>query len=191
MPRAAKTPFPRRRAFARAQDGATAVEFALIAGPLLLLIFGILELALVFMMSTALETATAGAARPLRTGEMQTNGTANKTAFAQAVCNRMSWLGVACMQRLQVDVRTFSDFTSLRDNPAMSGAAFDPTKACWSPGGPTDIVLVRTYYSWTIFTPLISSALVNAPNNTRLISAVEAFRNEPYSDAPPTGAKCS
>lgn len=190
MPRAAKTLTARITAFLRARQGATAVEFAFIAGPLLLLIFGILELALVFMMSTALEDATAGAARPLRTGEMQTAGTANKTAFAQAICNRMSWLGPTCMNNLQVDVRTYDDFTSLRDDPAMGGASFNPANACWSPGGPTDIVLVRTYYSWRIFTPLISSALVNAPGGVRLISAVEAFRNEPYSDAAPTGKKC-
>ena len=191
MPRAAKTFLARLRGFPRARQGATAVEFAFIAGPLLLLIFGILELALVFMMSTALEGATAGAARPLRTGEMQTAGTANKTAFANAVCSRMSWLGPGCTANLQVDVRTFADFTSLRDTPNTGGAAFDPTKTCWSPGGPTDVVLVRTYYRWKIFTPLISSALVNSTDGTRLISAVEAFRNEPYADSPPTGAKCT
>ncbi|MGQ3018070.1 TadE/TadG family type IV pilus assembly protein [Phenylobacterium sp.] len=190
MPRAARPLIQTLRRFARARQGATAVEFAFIAGPLLMLIFGVLELAMVFMVATTLEGATAAAARPLRTGAMQTAGTASKDEFAKAVCARMSWLGASCAGNLQVDVRTYADFTSLRDDPAMTGGNFDPTKTCWSPGGPTDIVLVRTYYNWTIFTPLLSNALVNAPGNKRMVSAVEAFRNEPYSDAPPTGAKC-
>ena len=190
MPRAAKPSILTLRRFGRARQGATAVEFAFIAGPLLMLIFGVLELAMVFMVATTLEGATAAAARPLRTGAMQTAGTANKAAFAKAVCDRMSWLGASCASNLQVDVRTYDDFTSLRDDPAMTGGNFDPAKTCWSPGGPTDIVLVRTYYSWTIFTPLLSNALVNAPGNKRMVSAVEAFRNEPYSDAPPTKANC-
>jgi len=58
MSRAAHNLILALRAFGRARQGATAVEFAFIAGPLLMLIFGILELALVFMMSTALESAT-------------------------------------------------------------------------------------------------------------------------------------
>lgn len=177
------------RTFARARTGATAVEFAFIAGPLLMLIFGVLELALVFMVSATLEGATAAAARPMRTGHLQTTG-GDRTSFGKAVCDRMSWLGSGCTSNLQVDVRTYSDFTSLRDDPSMTGRNFDPAKTCWSPGGPTDIVLVRTYYTWTVFTPLLSGTLVNAPGNKRMISSVAAFRNEPYSDSPPTGARC-
>lgn len=190
MPRAAPNLILALRDFARARQGATAVEFAFIAGPLLMLIFGILELALVFMMSTALESATTDVARTIRTGEMQTSGAASKENFAAAVCDRMSWLGPSCDGNLKVSVQTYTDFTSLRDSPSMGGGGFDEDRACWSPGGPTDIVLVRTYYSWQIFTPLISNALVNSDGDKRLLTAVDAFRNEPYSDQAPTGAGC-
>ncbi len=190
MSRAAHNLILALRAFGRARQGATAVEFAFIAGPLLMLIFGILELALVFMMSTALESATTSAARAIRTGEMQTSGAASKEGFAEAVCDRMSWLGPSCGSNLYVDVRTYDDFTSLKDDPAQGGNSFDENNTCWSPGGPADIVLVRTYYSWQIFTPLISSALVNSGTDKRLLTAVDAFRNEPYSDQASTGAGC-
>ncbi|WP_300577013.1 TadE/TadG family type IV pilus assembly protein [Phenylobacterium sp.] len=189
MPRAAHNLMLALRAFVRARQGATAVEFAFIAGPLLMLIFGILELALVFMMSTALESATASAARAIRTGQLQTSG-GTKDTFAEAVCARMSWLGPACGGNLYVDVRTYDDFTSLKNDPAEGGNAFDENNTCWSPGGPADIVLVRTYYSWQIFTPLISNALVNSGTDRRLLTAVDAFRNEPYSDQAPTMAGC-
>jgi len=170
--------------FASARRGATAVEFAMIAGPLLLLIFGILELALVFMVSTTLETATALAARPIRTGELQTSGAASAENFKKSVCDRMSWLGSDCAENLRVEVRSYVDFTSV-------GQDDDPVKDCWAPGGPTDIVFVQTSYYWRIFTPLISAALVNDGSDRRRIVAVEVFRNEPYSDAPAEkGATC-
>jgi len=58
------------RRFARAQRGAMAVEFAIVAFPFLLLLFGIVELALVFIVSMTLETATGDAARMIRTGKI-------------------------------------------------------------------------------------------------------------------------
>jgi Flp pilus assembly protein TadG len=189
MSRAAHNLILALRAFGRARQGATAVEFAFIAGPLLMLIFGILELALVFMASTALETATTSAARAIRTGELQTSG-GTKESFAEAVCDRMSWLGSSCGANIHIDVRTYDDFTSLKNDPAQAGDSFKEEDTCWSPGGPADIVLVRTYYSWRIFTPLISNALVNSGSDKRLLSAVDAFRNEPYSDQAPTMAGC-
>ncbi len=51
------------RRFARQQDGAAAVEFALVAAPFSALIFAILETALVFFAGQTLETA-ASASRP-------------------------------------------------------------------------------------------------------------------------------
>ncbi len=48
--------------FARATGGATAVEFAMVVGPLLLLVFGTVEYARMLWMSSALQsTANAGA----------------------------------------------------------------------------------------------------------------------------------
>ena len=43
--------------FARAEDGAAAVETALVATPFFLLIFGILQLAIIFLASASLENA--------------------------------------------------------------------------------------------------------------------------------------
>ena len=50
------------RRFARQQDGAAAVEFALVAVPFLALMFAILETALVFFAGQTLEAAVTDAA---------------------------------------------------------------------------------------------------------------------------------
>src|SRR5580704_1953905 len=55
--------------FARQQDGAAAVEFALIAVPFIALTFAILETALVFFAGQTLETAASEAGRLVMTGQ--------------------------------------------------------------------------------------------------------------------------
>jgi Flp pilus assembly protein TadG len=180
------------RRFARARRGAVAVEFAFVAFPFFLLLFGILELAMVFIVSTTLEAATEDAARRIRTGEFQTGGAVSKEDFKTSVCDRMSWLSATCGGNLYVDVQTFAvdDFAGMANSTAQAPSIFDPAATCFSAGGPTDIVLVHTYYQWTLFTPLLNGALVNMGDGKRLISAVTSFRNEPYNNDPTVGAAC-
>jgi Flp pilus assembly protein TadG len=180
------------RRLARAERGATAVEFALISLPILAMIFGLIELAMVFLVATTLDQATQAAARQIRTGEFQT-GAANTRADLKAlVCQRMTWLQSKCNADLWLDVRTYSDFATLAATPSISGSAFDPKTTCFSTGQPTDIVLVRAYFQWNLITPLLSTALQNMGGGSgkRLISSTTAFRNEPYDDSPPVGTKC-
>lgn len=182
--------------FAAARRGATAIEFAIIALPFCVLLFGIIELGLVFLVSVTLQNATDNAARQIRTGQFQTSGSNSKGDFKTQVCNRMAWLATPCAGKLTVAVQTFADFDTASASGPTAGTAWTPAAAaatCFSTGAPGDIVLVRTYYEWDVFTPLLNKSLVNTgPNsNTRLISTVATFRNEPYSTTSPVGAKCT
>ena len=56
------------RRFRRDHSGATAVEFGLLALPFIAVMFAVLETALAFFAGATLETATANAARLIRTG---------------------------------------------------------------------------------------------------------------------------
>src|SRR5690349_6457767 len=103
---------PRRwaRRFVRSERGATAVEFALVSVPLIALILGALELALVVLAVITLENATESAGRMIRTGEFQTGANNSRTDFKGLVCARMGWLASQCASGLTVDVRVFNDF---------------------------------------------------------------------------------
>ncbi|MDO8800485.1 TadE/TadG family type IV pilus assembly protein [Phenylobacterium sp.] len=182
--------------FAAARRGTTAIEFAIIALPFCVMLFGIIELGMVFLVSLTLQNATDNAARQIRTGQFQTSGSNAKGDFKTLVCNRMSWLATPCLTKLTVAVQTFADFNAAGANTATSGTAWTPAAAaatCFSTGAPGDIVLVRSYYEWDVFTPLLDKSLVNMGTNSnkRLISTVATFRNEPYSTATPVGARCS
>jgi Flp pilus assembly protein TadG len=179
--------------FARARQGVTAVEFALVSLPMLVLTFGVLELAIVFIVTTTLDNATEGASRQIRTGQFQTGGTVTPAAFKALVCSNMTWLSSKCASDLWLDVRTFSNFNGLATAPPLPLTAFttNPSSGtCFSPGQPTDIVLVRAYFQWDLFTPLLNAALENMGGGSgkRLITSATAFRNEPYNNNPAQGA---
>lgn len=161
--------------FARAEDGATAVEFAFVAIPFLLLVFAIIELGLVFLVSLTLENAVMDVGRTIRTGQVQTSG-GNAASFKTAVCNKMNWLGSKCAANLQIDVRVFSDYSS-GNTSAATGAV--PTTMNWNPGAAGSIVLVRAYYTWPLVTPLMQTGLQNS-GGKRIVYAATAFTNEPY-----------
>ena len=184
----------RRRlgAFWRADSGATAIEFAFISVPFTLMLFGILELAMLFLTSSVLEGASEAAARRIRTGEFQQGGASARANFQTLVCQGMLWLQPTCAADLSIDVQTFSSFGALANAAPINPNGFNPAATCFSPGNPADIVLVRTYYRWKLFTPLLNTALENmgAGSGMRLLNTATAFRNEPYSDQAAQGAGC-
>jgi Flp pilus assembly protein TadG len=172
-----------RLGFWRAERGATAVEFALVAGPFVLLMIGVLELGLIFMASVTLENATAMASRRIRTGELVAvapgQEAASSAAFKTEICNDMGWMQADCENNLWVDVNTYSDFNSeTLPSPVVNGA-FQPGTPNFKPGTAGSIVLVRAWYQWDLIAPLMNQALVKVPGKT-LIASTATFRNEPY-----------
>lgn len=187
------------RRFARARRGATAVEFAIIGIPLMMLTFGVLELALILLVTATLDSATDFATRNIRTGRFQAthpNQTSeqqevSKLDFAKLVCRNMSWLKDRCEGKLIVDAETFDTFAGAGGSEPARPEDFDERRACWSTGNPEDIVLVRTYYEWPIITPLLKPIFHSAGHEGRLLSSARIFRNEPYNGGlRPLGAKC-
>ena len=178
--------------FARAERGSTAVEFSLVALPFVMLIFATIELALVMLACATLDTAVEASSRKIRTGEFQEGGATTKADFKAIVCARMTWLSTDCANNAYVDVRTFGNFAGLAANSPQPGATFTNSSTCFTAGNPTDIVLVRIYYKWRLFTPLLDGAMENmgAGSGYRLLSTATAFRNEPYNDNLPVGAHC-
>lgn len=170
----------RSRAFVGDRKGATAVEFALIAAPFFLLIFAILEIALIFFASAIIENAVAEAARDIRTGELQNAGEGEEE-FRAAVCAQIQT--VADCGRLRIDVRTFENFASTQFNPPVTDDGdLDDSGFAFDPGIAQDIVVVRVFYDWPLLGPGMINGLANMPGNRRLISAATAFRNEPYNE---------
>jgi len=166
--------------FVRRQDGAAAVEFALVAAPFLALVFAIMETAIVFFAGQALETAVADSSRLIMTGQAQTQGF-DATAFKNAVCAKIYGL-FNCQSGVYVDVRKFTTFSGVTmPNPVDANGNFQ-NNFTYQPGGPGDIVVVRLFYQYPVYVSLLGFNLTNVNGGNRLLAATAAFRNEPYSN---------
>ncbi len=177
------------RRFARAEHGATAVEFSLIALPFFMLLFGILQLGTLFMASTTIEAATVTAARQIRTGQLQNGGTNTAAGFKSLVCTNMSWLSSSdCTNNLSVDVRTFGTFGAITNTPPVKNGTIDQTQLQFNAGTNCSIVLVRVYYPFTLAAPALTPGLPDLGNSQKLISFAAAFRNENWGTTGNCGA---
>jgi len=157
-----------------------AVEFAMLALPFFALLCGIIEIGMISVVATTLEDATANAARQIRTGQLQTTGGATAVSFVNQICGNLSWLGSNCTSNLNIDVETFSSFSGITaPNPVVNGK-FTPSALQFNMGAAGDIVVVRAYYQWTLFTPMMNQALQSLSGGKTLIESAAAFRNEPY-----------
>ena len=179
--------------FSRARGGAVAVEYAFLLLPFLTLIFAVLEVALLFLATASLDTAMEKATRRIRTGTFQASYStlsqdAQQTELKDAICDEVTWLTANCTTRLTVDVRNLGASwrtVSSRPGPWDSvNRTFDPDASCFAPSGPQDIVLVRAWYSWPLLTPFLNQAVSRLDSSRALITATQAFRNEPFAPPP-------
>ena len=168
------------RGLPKDRRGSAAVEFALVAGPLIFLICACVELALVFLLSVTLDNATSLASRDIRTGlTTQTNTSVEQ--FKQKICDNMGWLGGSCMSSLQVDVRNYGTFAELSAAPPpIQDGKFVPVNFDFKIGLGTRVQLVRVYYEWPLITPLLDGALSKLSNHDAVITTKVVFRNEPF-----------
>lgn len=174
------------RRFARHQDGAAAVEFALVAVPFLALLFALLETALVFFAGQTLEAAVTDSARLILTGQAQT-GVSPTTGivgysqqdFKNAVCARIYGL-FDCANGVYVSVQTYSSFGSASTAAPVVNNKLDTTNLPFNMGNPCAIVVTQLYYQWPIYVSLLGNNLSNLNGGYRLLTATAVFRNEPY-----------
>jgi Flp pilus assembly protein TadG len=165
--------------FARHQDGAAAVEFALVAVPFLALTFAILETALVFFAGQTLEAAVSSSGRLIMTGQAQ-NGGYSQDDFKTQVCNRLAGGLFDCTNGVYVDVKTYTSFSNVNTASPVVNGQFDTTQMAYSPGTQGSIVVVTLYYQWPIYVTLLGDKLSNLNSGSRLLVATSVFRNEPY-----------
>lgn len=159
--------------FLRHPRGATAIEFALLAPIYLVLLFGILESAVILLNEVVMEGAAQEAARQVRTGSVQQSGNP-QTQFRNLLCAGLYSL-MPC-GNLIYDVRSFPNFSGASITPLYDDDG-NPLPTQFSTGQAGDIVVVRVSRDWQFVTPLLTHAY-GVPSMK--LSSTVVFRNEPY-----------
>ncbi len=172
------------------EEGAAAIEFALVVPVAMLAIVGILEISLIMFADYKMEQAVSEISRQIRTGQASAAGMTQQQ-FKQYVCSHMLVLNNNCVNDLKVDVQEFPDFASVKFPPAVkeeqsSGGSTSLTLSSsvgtlFNIGSAESIIGVRVYYQWPYMTPFIANALNKiSVDGKALLSAAGAFRNEPF-----------
>jgi Flp pilus assembly protein TadG len=171
----------RRKAsrFRGAQQGATVVEFALIAPVFIAMLMAIFETTLFLFAQANLQNAAMQAGRLFMTGQGQ-NSNMTQSQFQSTVCPMIQTL-FNC-NNLIVVVQTYSSFAAANTSaPQLYNAQGQAnTSFAYSPGAPGDVMVVQLVYPWSVVGGPLGFTLANLPNNAAEIMGVTAFRVEPY-----------
>jgi Flp pilus assembly protein TadG len=176
-------------------DGFTAVEFALVSVPFLMMIFGILGLCLYFFTVFSMEQAVITASREIRTGSMQQgsgsyaglNSAAQiQSKFREQVCkNAPAYIKSDCNGKVRVMVQSSAGFKTMVEPNCKNGSGNLVTEAeagaHFTPGGTSDVVFATACVSYTMWKliPFFKSNTAFT-DGASLIQASVTFRTEPY-----------
>jgi Flp pilus assembly protein TadG len=182
------TGFMRRRArgiarFARANEAATAVEFAIIAPAFLATLIAVLQTCVFMFAQAVLQNAATEAGRYFLTGEAQNNN-CTATQIINGGCGTLAAVCPAAMfncSNMYLVVQNYSSFSSASTSaPAMYNGTTPITTYTYNPGTAGDIMVVQLIYAWPVIGGPLGFTLANLPNNAAEIVGVSAFKVEPY-----------
>ena len=167
----AKSSHDRRRRFWPCQRGVAALELALILPIYLLLIGGIVEIGIEFLLQIVLDHAVSVSARQIQIGAATSAST-----FSTAVCNAASsMLLQSCATNLQVNVSSGSSFAGLTVATVNSAGTLSP--AAFSPGTTGSDILVQVAYTRPYFFKFLGTVI---GSNTNTVLSTIAVQSEPY-----------
>lgn len=164
-----------RAKFGKDQNGASAVEFAIVAFPFIALLLCLIEVAMIAFTNFMLDNATDQAARLIRTGQA-TGFSAGQ--FKQAICDRIT-APIDCGASLRVDVKKYQNFTSVALTQPLDAQGNVRESFAFEPGQGGDVIVVRVFYEWPLIAKVISG-LDNMANGNHMMISTAAFRNEPF-----------
>ena len=168
-----------RRFFVDAR-GVTAIEFAALAFPFMLMLFVILESCISFAGSQVLANAADDIARRMRTGLERTM---DKEKLRTLVCDQIKIIVANDCPGLYADLRTFTTFDeALKIKKYMLTEDLVDNDFDAQLGGPQTINMLRLYYKWPLITDNISTVLQNGKEHSTVHFAAVIWQNEPFNN---------
>lgn len=188
--------------FLRREEGTTAIEFAMVAVPFFMFIFGIMAVSTYFFIMTSIEKGMDQASRSIRTGQAQSEDW-TVGQFKREVCRRAnsktntaastsdtgpapSDSGWVNCNDMQIFVQTFGSWADVtpkncltNGKPSVNTASSKDKIATYS-GESSAIVLVTTCYKWKFAAKIPYIDLGQMSDGSMMMQSAASFRNEPY-----------
>ncbi len=181
------------RRFQRSEDGATAVEFSIVATPFFMFIFALIGFSFFFFNMNSIEMGMDAASRLIRTGQATANSQTPLTVdqFKQKICDGAGrWINC---NNLQVFAQHWSNWVPGPNDPPLNpsdcvdsnSTVIQNSAPGSSPianytGTASDIVIVTTCYKWDFASKIPFLKIGNMPDGSMMMQTATAFRSEPY-----------
>ncbi|MDX2073349.1 MAG: TadE/TadG family type IV pilus assembly protein [Alphaproteobacteria bacterium] len=180
--------------FWSASDGASAVEFALIAPVLLLMTIGIIEISLMMLTQNIMESVTFTASRLGKTGYVEAGITREETII-QALHDAAD--GLLDTTKITVDTQSYNEFgdvgspepfvdangNGIHDDgenytDVNANGQYDTDMGAAGEGNAGQVVVYIVTYPWSVSTPLLSSLM--GDHGVFSLTARAVVKNEPF-----------
>ena len=168
------------RRFANAQNGVAAVEFALLIGPFLIIIFATIEVGMSFAARQVISNATDTVARELQTGQIRGAAITEATLRAK-LCQQMQFMVASGCPNLSFNLGTYEGFDRVPTDEILNGDGRLKWTGITGTSGTSTINQLNVVYAWPVLTNILY--LVTSPhaaNGTMPLFATITWQNEPF-----------
>lgn len=172
-----KSPFYR---MGRDENGATAIEFSILAIPFVMIVFAVLETSLSFTAQEVLSNSVDKVARQIRTGQIDAT-TTTSTQFRQLICDDIKLLVDDTCPELEFDLKSYASFAAVpKTIPMSSPTTLNTSGFTYSPGGSETINHLRVFYRWPVITDIMKQHLAGLDDGKTLLFSSATWQNEPF-----------
>ncbi|PDT02495.1 pilus assembly protein TadG [Rhizobium chutanense] len=158
--------------------GAAAIEFAILALPLFIMLFGIIEVSLMFFVNSALDASVHKISRMIRTGEAASSKI-TLAGFKAKICDDML-LTFDCSSGLVVKVNVLSDMSAAASTDPIDNSGNLTVTETYDIGKGSDYILVQVFLPWTAVVNFFSLSSAQLSDGRYLLGSAALFRNEPF-----------
>ena len=187
----------------RDERGATAIEFAIVAGVFFMLVLGMIEYGLIMYTQTVVESITMMSAREVSIGKPSGVGCADRVAcIKKLVQDKAEVAHLMGRQSVRVSSRVVTDVdkdapppvpdicldigadhyaatcTQFEDNNGINGYQPEGSLDSAALGKGGDLVEIRVTYLWRVLFPMFKSKF--GDNGVLTITSTTVVRNEPF-----------
>ncbi|GJE46532.1 TadE/TadG family type IV pilus assembly protein [Methylobacterium soli] len=186
-----------RRHVWRAQTGAGAIEFAIIAPLVIVAIIETIQAGCYFYQTSQLAQATASAARQLQIGAVGITAPTLADFRTQILCPRLG-AGMSCasiilsIQTVQPGTAPNGFYTYVKsDLSDIVRVATDGSQTPYCPGQSNSYVYIQAVYAMPVFSPAwIMLGRTSNGRKVHFLNASAVFRNEPFDPTAQVPAQC-
>ncbi len=188
--------------FLKDEEGVAAIEFAMLAAPFFLILFSVMEIAMVFFGNSNIEYATREAARLVRTGQAQTGadfaredddndgvlntGSITASEFKNLVCANM-FMVTDCKTKIHIQVKTFNSWNDIDASqltlPIAGGVHSTSMHNEFEQPASCKVTIVRTFLERDLIAQIPGIGISNLSNGNLLQVGAAIFQTEPYAGA--------